>query len=44
MEEPRDQDLIMASLISRPEPHCKPLQCEQEEEAWFQAIKQSYAD
>ncbi|KAK1803893.1 hypothetical protein P4O66_003837 [Electrophorus voltai] len=38
---PPDQDPIMASLISRPEPHWKPLECDQEEDEWSQAIKQS---
>ncbi len=36
---PPDQDPVMASPISRPEPHSKPLDCDQEEDGWSQAIK-----
>ena len=40
-EWPTDQDPVMASPISRPESHRKPLECDQEEDGWSQAIKQS---
>lgn len=29
----------MASPIARPEPHCKPLESDQEEDGWLQAIE-----
>ncbi len=36
---PPDHDPVMARRISRPEPHWKPLKCDQEEDGWSQAIK-----
>ena len=40
---PPDQDPVMASPISRPESHKKPLKCDQEEDGWSQAMKRSRA-
>lgn len=39
---PPDQDPVMANPISRPQAHWKP-ECDQEEDGWSQAIKQSQA-
>ncbi len=38
---PPDQDPVMASPISRPGSHCKPLDCDQEEDGWSRALKLS---
>lgn len=37
------QDSVMASPITRPEPHWKPLECDQVKEGRLQAIKQTWA-
>ncbi len=38
---PPDQDPVIASPISRPEPNWKPLECDQEEDGRSQAINRS---
>lgn len=38
---PPHHESVMASSIARPEPQRKPLECDQVEDGWSQAIKQS---